>query len=99
MVIVNGTKGYSEVVDRFIDAADAVDFATLHRSYSALIPSQPARVLDVGAGTHVFPTDPQQTADLAASFGLTVQVRLVDQPSMIKGKENVNWAYLAFCKG
>ncbi|MGK0258408.1 MAG: 2-polyprenyl-3-methyl-5-hydroxy-6-metoxy-1,4-benzoquinol methylase [Candidatus Azotimanducaceae bacterium] len=51
MVTVNGTKGYSEVVDRFIDAADAVDFATLHRSYSALIPSQQARVLDVGAGT------------------------------------------------
>ena len=201
MAFVSGTQGYSAVADRFIEAADAVDFFELHRSYIDLMPTKPGCVLDVGAGigrdaavlaamghnvtavepmaefraagerlyasanidwvedslprllelgdtrdqfdfvlasgvwhhldnaertqamtrisklmrtgaifalslrngpagggTHVFPTDSQKTVELAASWGLKALVHLCDQPSLMKGKDNVRWAYLAFCK-
>ena len=51
MSSVPGTKGYSDVIDRFIEATDAVDFFELHRAYVDLIPREPGRVLDLGAGT------------------------------------------------
>lgn len=45
-----GTTGYAEVIDRFIRATDAIDFDRLHAPFLPLIPTQPACVLDVGAG-------------------------------------------------
>lgn len=47
---VKGTKGYSEVTERFIEATIAIDFMELHQSIIEFIPTKPGRVLDVGAG-------------------------------------------------
>lgn len=47
---VKGTKGYSEALERFIEASVAVDFMELHRSILEFIPAKPGRVLDLGAG-------------------------------------------------
>ncbi len=47
---VKGTAGYHAVVDEFVSATEAIDFAALHKPYLHLIPTSPARILDVGAG-------------------------------------------------
>jgi SAM-dependent methyltransferase len=53
-----------------------------------------------GAGTHVFPTDGQQTVEYAEACGLTSLLHLPNQPSLMKGKEAVTWTRLVFvCKG
>lgn len=49
-----------------------------------------------GAGTHVFPTDPQGTIDMAMSAGLKMVVSSANLPSLIAGKIGVTWAKLAF---
>ena len=201
MAQVNGTKGYSEVTERFIKATEAINFTELHQSIIEFIPTKPGRVLDVGAGigrdasvlaemghmvvaveptveflaaarklydsphiewiddslpmllklgdqpdpfdfvlasavwhhlddaerqhamvriskllcpqgvfalslrhgpagagTHVFSTDGQRTAELAETCGLTTLLHLPNQPSLMKGKENVTWTRLAFVK-
>lgn len=47
---VPGTIGYRGIVERFIDATGSISFADLHQPYLDLIPAQPGRILDVGAG-------------------------------------------------
>ena len=51
-----------------------------------------------GVGTHIFPTDFQQTIDLALDLGFEEVITLTDQPSLIAGKTNVKWSKLAFKK-
>ncbi|MEM7343363.1 MAG: class I SAM-dependent methyltransferase [Chloroflexota bacterium] len=51
-----------------------------------------------GVGTHVFPTDGQQTINYAEACGLILQLHLPNQPSLMKGKEAVTWTRLAFAK-
>ena len=50
MTQVNGTNGYAEMVERFIEQTEAVDFYELHRPFFEFIPTVSSRVLDVGAG-------------------------------------------------
>jgi len=51
-----------------------------------------------GVGTHVFPTDGQQTIENAKSCGLTPLLHLPNQPSLMSGKEAVTWTRLVFKK-
>lgn len=51
-----------------------------------------------GVGTHVFPTDGQQTVAYAKTYGLTALLHLPNQPSLIPGKEAVTWTRLVFIK-
>ena len=51
MKAVDGIRGYERAIDEFIEACEAVNFAALHRPYLHLLPSAPARILDVGAGS------------------------------------------------
>ena len=50
----------------------------------------------VGGGTHVFPTDSTKTIRVAESYGFKAVLNIFDQPSLIKGKNNVVWTKLAF---
>ena len=50
MLQVKGTKGYLEVAESFIEASVAIDFMELHQSIVEFIPTNPGRVLDIGAG-------------------------------------------------
>lgn len=196
---VKGTQGYGADVDRFIFVTEEVDFEELHQPYLGLIPTEPSRVLDtgagvgrdsavlasmghsvvavepmpefldaarrlhdspniqwvhdslpeleklgdeldqfdfvlasavwhhinmtertvamsriadlvrtggilamslrngpVGAGTHTFPTDYNQTIESAIDFGFKMMLALTDQPSLIAGKGEVKWSKLAF---
>lgn len=46
-----GTEGYTEHAAELIERYEAIDFAEKHRSILHLLPIQPSRVLDIGAGT------------------------------------------------
>lgn len=48
---VQGTTGYPEVVERFSELSESIDFGKIHRCLLHLLPPPGARVLDVGAGT------------------------------------------------
>ncbi|MGF1427969.1 class I SAM-dependent methyltransferase [Kitasatospora sp. LaBMicrA B282] len=48
---VPGTAGYREEADALAEQYEAVSFAQVHREVLHLLPSAPARVLDLGAGT------------------------------------------------
>ena len=47
---VPGTKGYEKVVNAFAYASLELDFGAVHKELYKLLPSPPARILDVGAG-------------------------------------------------
>lgn len=47
---VEGTKGYKQVVQKFVEATESIGFNELHQPYLAHIPQTPSRVLDIGAG-------------------------------------------------
>ncbi|KMQ63106.1 hypothetical protein ACM46_14300 [Chryseobacterium angstadtii] len=47
---VPGTEGYSNVLDKFIEATLSIDFAELHRDFMPFIPQKPGNILDLGAG-------------------------------------------------
>ncbi|WP_297184818.1 class I SAM-dependent methyltransferase [uncultured Porticoccus sp.] len=47
---VAGTRGYEEVVDVFIEASQALNFAEICSDVLEFLPSIPCRVLDAGAG-------------------------------------------------
>ncbi|MEM9623832.1 MAG: class I SAM-dependent methyltransferase [Pseudomonadota bacterium] len=49
-----------------------------------------------GAGTHVIPTDQEQTIRLAEQCGFALLVVHPDQPSLLPGKADVRWCKLAF---
>ena len=51
MAEVPGTRGYSQVVSRFSEISEAIDFSQLHAPIAHLLPDAPAVVLDAGAGT------------------------------------------------
>ena len=51
-----------------------------------------------GVGTHVFPTDGQQTIENAKGCGLTPLLHPPNQPSLMPGKEAVTWTRLVFKK-
>ncbi|NKB70943.1 MAG: methyltransferase domain-containing protein [Candidatus Latescibacteria bacterium] len=198
---VEGTKGYAEATERFIEATAAINFKELHQDFIGFIPTKPGRVLDVGAGigrdaavfagmghavvaveptadfrvaarrlydspniawvddalpmlaglgrqadqfdfvlasavwhhldhveqedamqrifelvcpegvfalslrhgpsgvgTHVFPTHGQQTVDRAEACGFSTLLCRPNQPSLLKGKEEVRWTRLVFVK-
>ena len=48
-----------------------------------------------GGGTHVFPTNQQDTIESAKEEGFDVVVSLTDQPSLMAGKTAVKWSMLA----
>lgn len=48
-----------------------------------------------GGGTHVFPTNQNQTIELAEEAGFEVLMTLIEQPSIMAGKSNVRWSMLA----
>jgi SAM-dependent methyltransferase len=48
---VSGTEGYAAEADALAKQYESITFAEAHRPYLHLIPSVPARVLDIGAGT------------------------------------------------
>ncbi len=47
---VPGTRGYEKVVDSFLAASQALNFAETSRSFVRFLPPRPARVLDAGSG-------------------------------------------------
>ncbi|MEM1412422.1 MAG: class I SAM-dependent methyltransferase [Pseudomonadota bacterium] len=47
---VKGSTGYRSVLSGFVAATEAVAFEELHKPYLELIPREPSRILDVGAG-------------------------------------------------
>jgi SAM-dependent methyltransferase len=49
--VIRGTQGYAEQADELVARYEAIDFADKHAAVLHLLPSAPARVLDVGAGT------------------------------------------------
>ncbi|WP_192349552.1 bifunctional 2-polyprenyl-6-hydroxyphenol methylase/3-demethylubiquinol 3-O-methyltransferase UbiG [Algoriphagus sp. Y33] len=51
-----------------------------------------------GVGTWVFPTDSFSTIKNAKSCGLDLCLRMDNQPSLLRGKENVTWSKLVFQK-
>jgi SAM-dependent methyltransferase len=51
-----------------------------------------------GAGTHVFPTDGQETAALACRNGLDVVLHLANQRSVMINKPDVRWTHLVLRK-
>jgi len=51
-----------------------------------------------GIGTHLFPTNGQDTVDLAYQFGLTAVLHLTNQPSLIKNKHGVIWTRICLKK-
>jgi len=51
-----------------------------------------------GAGKHYFPASAGETTALAATAGLTVELRLENQPSALPHKTHVTWTRLAFRK-
>lgn len=48
--VIPGIKGYEGGEARFIAATISLDFQTLYHDFLPFIPSQPARILDLGAG-------------------------------------------------
>jgi SAM-dependent methyltransferase len=48
---VSGTEGYAAEADALARQYESITFAEAHRPYLHLIPTAPARVLDIGAGT------------------------------------------------
>lgn len=48
---VSGTEGYAVEADALARQYESITFADAHRPYLHLIPTTPARVLDIGAGT------------------------------------------------
>lgn len=49
-----------------------------------------------GAGSHVFPTDPQCTISVAEKVGFEMIASVLNLPSLIAGKVDVTWSKLAF---
>ena len=48
---VSGTEGYAAEADALARQYESITFAEAHRPYLHLIPTEPSRVLDIGAGT------------------------------------------------
>ena len=48
---VSGTEGYAAEADALARQYESITFADAHRPYLHLIPTEPACVLDIGAGT------------------------------------------------
>ena len=48
---VSGTEGYAEEAEALVKQYESIPFADLHEQVFHLIPTVPARVLDIGAGT------------------------------------------------
>lgn len=46
-----GTEGYAQDADALIRRYESVPFVAKHREILHLIPEQPSRILDIGAGT------------------------------------------------
>jgi SAM-dependent methyltransferase len=46
-----GTQGYASEADALVRQYESLSFADVHRHVLHLLPSSPARVLDIGAGT------------------------------------------------
>lgn len=51
-----------------------------------------------GVGTHYFPARPGEAEGLASSCGLSLELRLLNQPSAIPGKVAVTWTRLVFSR-
>jgi protein-L-isoaspartate O-methyltransferase len=47
----NGTQGYAENADALVQQYESVTFAEVHRDTLHLFPTQPSRILDLGAGS------------------------------------------------
>ena len=52
-----------------------------------------------GAGTHLFPTNVEETIATASKFGLSCIFRIENQSSLMPGKDAVKWARLVFERG
>jgi 2-polyprenyl-3-methyl-5-hydroxy-6-metoxy-1,4-benzoquinol methylase len=50
-VPVSGTESYAEEASQLLKRYESISFAEAHRSVMHLIPNEPCRVLDIGAGT------------------------------------------------
>jgi len=48
---VSGTEGYGETADERVEQYESLAFADVHRDMLHLFPTQPSRVIDIGAGT------------------------------------------------
>lgn len=51
MNLVPGTEGYERWVEGFLEATLDIPFEKLHQVFLPLIPKNPSRILDAGAGT------------------------------------------------
>lgn len=49
--MINGTQGYREEAEDFIQRTESIPFAEKHQHTLHLIPSAPCTILDIGAGT------------------------------------------------
>ena len=60
---VPGTQGYEKVVDRFIEASQALDFSEANKDFLEFLPCDASRVLDVFPPTVEKPLHTQTSAD------------------------------------
>jgi len=51
--MIRGTRGYAEIASELIERYESLSFASKHEAVLHLIPSAPAKAMDIGAGTGV----------------------------------------------
>jgi protein-L-isoaspartate O-methyltransferase len=49
--MVSGTEGYADEAEALFKQYESISFADVHKTVLHLIPTEPCRVLDIGAGT------------------------------------------------
>jgi len=73
MMRLSGTEGYAEEASSLLDIYESISFADMQAKIMHLIPEEPCRVLDIGAGTG------RDAAGFAASGHDVVAVEPVDE--------------------
>jgi protein-L-isoaspartate O-methyltransferase len=47
----SGTEGYADEAAALVKQHESISFAAVHRPFLHLFPTEPARIVDIGAGT------------------------------------------------
>ncbi|MEZ0327353.1 MAG: methyltransferase domain-containing protein [Fimbriimonas sp.] len=50
-MVVRGTQGYGDDAEEFIRRSESIPFASKHRAFIHLVPTEPCTILDIGAGS------------------------------------------------
>lgn len=86
---VLGTKGYPEVLLKFIEATTAIDFTELHKDFLQFIPKQKSRILDFGAGIGRDAAVLTNMGHLVTAVEPTEEFRAVGKS--LYGAQSINW--------